>query len=453
MEEINIKDFLDFVLKKILIILLIGVLFAIITFIYSEFIKIPMYESNTTIVLTKTNNTESIIDQEDINMNQKLVSTYSELIKSKLVLNQVIDKLNLNIKYNDLKKIVEVENVQNTEIIKITVKYKKAKESSEIANTISNIFSKEIINIYEINNVGIVDKATVPNKVCNDFTLRDTFLAFIIGCILSILILLIIYYFDDTIKYSETLEEEFKLPIIGKIMLEKKQKNEADDSELIVNTRPKDLISEAIKSIRTNLSFSEIDNNVKTILMASTVASEGKSFISANLGVAFAQTGKTVLIVDCDMRKGRQHKIFKISNEKGFSDLIVDDINNFANYIRPTEVRKLFVLPCGTIPPNPSELLNSEKNRKLINLLKEKFDLIIFDGVPCNGLPDSIIMSTLTDKTILVSSEGVTPKKLLKSAIKDLESVKANIAGLVLNKVNMSGSYYTKYYSYYGTNK
>lgn len=454
MEEINIKEFFNVIIKKIWLVIGIGIICSFFTFIYSEFIKVPMYEASTTLVLTKTNNnSESIINQNDIILNQKLVATYSELVKSKLVLNNVIKKLDLDLKTQELSKLITVENVENTEMLKISVKYEDKVMAKDITNSIAEVFSSKVASIYEINNVAIVDKAITPKTVCNNTTFRDVILVFLSSSLLVIGVLLVIYYFDDTIKYSEKLEEEINIPLIGKIMLEKRNKKEST-TELIVDERPKDLISEAIKSVRTNLSFSSIDSKLKTILMTSTVASEGKSFISANLGTAFAQTGKTVLIVDCDMRKGRQHKIFNISNEKGLSDLIVDDLNNFTDYIKETSVRKLYLLPCGTIPPNPSELLNSEKNKRLIEMLKASFDLVIFDGVPCNGLPDSIIMSTLVDKTIIVSSENITPKKILKDIIKDLEAVKANIAGLVLNKVNMGGSkYYGKYYSYYGESK
>ena len=454
MEEINIKDFFRSIYKKIYIILIIGVLCAFGVFVYSEFIKVPMYEASTTLVLTKNNtNVESTINQNDLLINQKLVSTYSELVKSKLVLKEVIKNLDLDMKVNDLSKLVKVENVQDTEILKISVKSSDKEDAREITNQIATVFTAKVPSLYDINNVGIIDRAVTPSKVCNNTTLRDTALAFVGSIVFMIFILLIIYYFDDTIKYSENLEEEIKLPLIGKIMLGKNDK-EKKTSELIVNDSPKDLISEAVKSVRTNLSFSGVDKELKTIFIASTVASEGKSFVSANLATAFAQTGKNVLLVDCDMRKGRQHKIFGISNERGLSDLIVDDLDKYLEYIKTTPVRGLYVLPCGTVPPNPSELLNSERNKKLIEKFKSSFDLVIFDGVPCNGLPDSIIMSTLVDKTIIVSSEGITPKKLLNEAIKDLESVNANIAGLILNKVNMGASrYYGKYYSYYGDSK
>lgn len=459
MEEINIKDFFKYLIKNSLVILLVSVLFSFITFAYSKYIKVPMYETSTTLVLTQaidSNHYSDTISQNDISLNQKLVSTYSELIKSKRVLNQVIDSLELKGKASDIAKNITVSSVEDTEILKISVRNKNATLSRDIANKIAEIFSDEVVEIYNINNISIIDKAITPKVVANNTTNKDTMLAFLFGVFISVVVLFIIYYFDDTIKINEIIEEEINLPISGKIGLNKY--NKKDDStkvELIVNKYPKSTVSECIKNLRTSLSFSSVDTELKSILITSSIPGEGKSFISANLATAFAQTGKNVLIVDCDMRKGRQHNIFNVSNVKGLSNLLIDDFKNtYLSYIKKTEIKNLYLLTSGTIPPNPSELLNSSRNKELIDLLISKFDLVIFDGVPCNGLPDSIIMSTLVNKTLIVSAENITPKSLLKNTKKSLENVNANIAGVVINKINMKDDrYYGKYYSYYGDKK
>ena len=453
MEEINIKEFFGYLLKNIVVIALVSLSLAFVTLIYSKYIKVPMYETSSTLVLTKSNNIDqnTTITQNDVILNQKLVLTYSELVKSKRVLNQVIKDLNLDYKVSDLAKLINVEAIENTEILKISVKNKDADLAKKIANKTSSVFSMEVKDIYKIDNISIIDKATTPKVVCNNTTLRDTFIALVLGFILTSGILFIIYYFDDTIKYSEDLEEEINIPIIGKV-----GSNDVNSStELIVSKYPKSLVSEGIKTVRTNLQFSSFDKDIKSLLITSSIPGEGKSFISANLATAFCQTGKNVLLVDCDMRKGRQHKIFNVSNIKGLSNLLIDDYKNkYSEYIKRTEVKNLFLLTSGTIPPNPSELLNSNRNKELVKLLQEKFDLVIFDGVPCNGLPDSIIMSTLVDKTIIVSAENITPKPLLENTKKSLESVNANIAGDIVNKVDIKNhKYYGKYYTYYGDNK
>ena len=221
------------------------------------------------------------------------------------------------------------------------------------------------------------------------------------------------------------------------------------NNELIVANNPKSGVAEAIKTIRTNLLFSSVDEPVKSILMTSSMSGEGKSFVSANLAVAFAQTGVKVLIVDCDLRRGRQHKIFNIDNEQGLSNLLLDDVDkNYKKYIKKTGYENIYVLPMGIVPPNPSELLASTKNKQLAKILKLKFDIVIYDGVPVGGLTDSIIMADLVDKIVIVSAYKITPVEFLANTNKALEKFKDKIAGVILNKFPSSKDhYYSKYYS------
>lgn len=218
--------------------------------------------------------------------------------------------------------------------------------------------------------------------------------------------------------------------------------------ELIVDHDPKSPLSEAIKNIRTNLQFSSVDGKVKNILVTSSTSGEGKSFISANLAVAFAKLGSNVLIVDCDMRLGRQHEIFDLSNSMGLSNLLIDDVEKkYNNYIQKTEIKNVSVLTRGIVPPNPSELLASEKNKHLVEILSKKYDYIIWDGVPVIGLTDSRIMADLVDKIVIVSAYKKTPIEMLKSSSVSLENFKGKIAGVIVNGVPFKGNnYYTKSY-------
>lgn len=218
--------------------------------------------------------------------------------------------------------------------------------------------------------------------------------------------------------------------------------------ELVIHYKPKSSISEDIRTIRTNLQFISSDEESKVLLVTSSIPGEGKSFISANLAAAFAQAGESTLLIDCDLRLGRIHKVFGLSNEKGFSNLLVGQNSvNFKDYIKKTEVEDLFVITRGSVPPNPSELLNSANTKKIIEFLSEKFDRIIFDGVPINGLPDSLILASVADRVILVTAALYTKIDELNDAKKALEKIDAKIAGVVVNKATESKrGRYSHYY-------
>ena len=179
-------------------------------------------------------------------------------------------------------------------------------------------------------------------------------------------------------------------------------------TDLIINVNPKSIFSESIKTIRTNLAFSAIGNEMKVLLATSPAAGDGKSFISANLAVAYAQEGKKVLMIDCDLRRGRQHEIFEVMNltSGGYSNLILnykEDVN-LGKYIMKTSNANVDLLPTGPTPPNPIELLASENNQKLLNELRKLYDIIILDCPPVIGLSDTMIMTKFSDANIIVVS-------------------------------------------------
>lgn len=452
MEEINIRDFLNYLKKYVLVIAAVAIVLIIGVFIYDKSIKKPLYTTYTTIILTKSNETQTgtTITQNDILLNQKLVETYSKIIKSKLVLEQVISETGVTYTAEELSENVSVEAYENTEMLKISVTDQDPELAANIANSIAQVFSGEIAKIYQINNISVVDVAVTPEEVSNNTLKRDLLIALFISIFGTIGVVFVVYYFDDTVKLTDNLEEEIGMPVVAKVFKSDVGSKNNRKVELLAQKYPKSVVSESIKTLRTNLQFSSVDEDIKTILITSSIPGEGKSFISANLAISFAQTDKRVLIVDCDMRKGRQHRIFKLSNSKGLSNLLIDDMTNLKDYINKTSVPGVHVITRGTVPPNPSELLNSKKNADLLRVLKAKYDVIIYDGVPCNGLPDSIIMSKLVDKVLIVSSDSMTPKSVLESTKKQLESVNAPIAGDVLNNVNRKNSTYGKYYGYYG---
>ena len=197
---------------------------------------------------------------------------------------------------------------------------------------------------------------------------------------------------------------------------------------------------------------------MNTLLIISTFLNEGKSWLTYNLAVTFSQAWKKVVLIDADMRKGRQYSIFGVSPRPGLSNYlsqveIEEDettSENIVDYIQETPVENLYVISAGNVPPNPSELLVSAKMINLLEELKEMCDLVILDGTPCELVTDSIILSRLVDSTIVVTAHKATKKDALERMVKNIRNVGGKLAGVVVNKVPISSRRYGETYYYYG---
>lgn len=221
--------------------------------------------------------------------------------------------------------------------------------------------------------------------------------------------------------------------------------------EILVKDNPKSALAESIKNIKTNLRFASINKKIQTILITSSFHGEGKSFISANLAATYVSPTDKVLLIDCDMRKGRQREIFNIKDRYrlGLSNLLIDSKwrSNLDYYIYHSDIKNLDVLTAGSVPPNPNVLLESLKIEKVMDELSKKYDIIILDAPPVGGLADSLILSRLADVVLIVCRQDKTTKELLQGTKEALETVNANIAGVILNgSTRRYDKYYSKYY-------
>ena len=225
--------------------------------------------------------------------------------------------------------------------------------------------------------------------------------------------------------------------------------------EVITARDPRSPISELFRTLRTNIQFMNSKNRLKSLLVTSTSPSEGKSWVSSNLATTFAQAGKNVILVDSDMRKGRLFNIFATTPSPGLSNYL-SGINadgefcgdeDITKFIRKTEISNLYLLPAGSIPPNPSELLVSDKMTELMNKLEDMCDIVIYDGTPTSLVTDSLIISRNVDTTIIVSAYNQTKLEDLETIKRDILNVGGKIAGVVINKMpTTKKGYYSSYY-------
>lgn len=220
-------------------------------------------------------------------------------------------------------------------------------------------------------------------------------------------------------------------------------------SDIISLENPKSPVAEAYRTFRTNIQFSSFDKELKSIVITSSGPGEGKTTTTCNLAVAMAQSGKKVLLVDCDLRKSQIHKNFGLSNQQGLANILLKQLPH-TEIIQRTYVENLSVLTAGPKPPNPSELLGSNAMKSFVQKITQDYDNIIFDTPPVGVVTDAAILSAIVDGTILVVASGQVAVEAARRSKALLENVNANIIGVLLNKIPLEGrSYYGYYYYHY----
>jgi capsular exopolysaccharide synthesis family protein len=271
---------------------------------------------------------------------------------------------------------------------------------------------------------------------------------------------------DQTFKDREEVEQFLKLPFLGvlpAIELENNQKHrrrsqskqelqaESRVKDLYVFNHPKSAVAECSRAIRTNLLFMTPDKPFRSLLVSSSMAGEGKTTMTLNLATAMAQAGSRVLLVDADLRRPRVHKSFNVPNEVGLSSLLIEDLK-LEQAVARSPIENLDILPCGPIPPNPSELLHTAKFKQVYADLLANYDKVIFDSAPISAVTDSVVLGTLVDGTLLVVKTGVTHREAVKRAVRSMQDAHANILGVVLNDLDAHrteyGYSYSRYYWY-----
>jgi capsular exopolysaccharide synthesis family protein len=230
-------------------------------------------------------------------------------------------------------------------------------------------------------------------------------------------------------------------------MAKRKKQFKSNVRSLITKFNPKSPISEQYRTIRTNIEFASVDQELSTLLVTSSGPSEGKSSTTANLGVVFAQQGKKVLLIDGDLRKPTVHYTFKLDNRIGLSTVLVGE-KALEEAVKETDVPNLDILTCGPIPPNPSELLGSKAMKQMLQIAQETYDVIVFDTPPVLAVTDAQILANICDGSIIVARSEQTEYEAIQKAKELLEPAHAKLLGIVLNDVPQmkSNTYY-----YYGS--
>jgi capsular exopolysaccharide synthesis family protein len=320
-----------------------------------------------------------------------------------------------------------------------------------------NLQNLRVEALRSTNSVTPVNEARVPSSPVSPRTLFNTILGALVGLIVAAGFVAVFEYLDDTVKTAADVSRVTGLVTLGTIerfrQAAKGRRGPADtgaaSGQIVATADAYSPTGEAYRMVRTNLEFARSGRPNRTILITSAQPGEGKSTTSANLAMALAQTGRRVVLVDADLRRPSLHRIFDLPNSTGLSTLFVMEQPTVAGLLRPTPMETLLLLPSGPLPPNPAELLASERMGEIITLLTADADIVIFDSPPLLSVADSVTLAARLDGVVLVVDAGRTRSGVLARAVELLSQANARVWGVVLNRVKARSG--DGYYYYYGS--
>ncbi len=356
-----------------------------------------------------------------------------------------------------LAVMFETTKAEVFELEKKKVELDKYKQDSENAKRqYDSVYKRlkdiELSGLLRTSNVRVLDAARPQLAPIRPNVPQGVLMGIIGGLVLGLGLALLLEFLDSSVSSQADIEERLGLTFLG--FVPTIPTPATGTADLHIHREPKSMISECLRAIRTNVLFMSPDKPFKRMLVTSSGPQEGKSTTTINLGIAMAQSGNRVLIVDTDMRRPRLHKAFGVSNEVGVSSLVVGE-GKLDDAIKSTEVPGLFIMPCGPIPPNPAELLHTQAFAELLGRLGDKFDRVLLDSPPVGAVADAVVLATQVDGVVMVLKAGKTNRDVAQRTVRALRDVKAPIYGAVLNDVDLDrskyGDYYYGYaYRYYG---
>jgi polysaccharide biosynthesis transport protein len=397
--------------------------------------------------------------QEKTNViKQALFASNPEAIKDLTIkiLDAEVKEKGLSSQLNQLNDIVKKYELEFNKLPLTTISYaqlqRKRESSEKLFSLLEEKYQEAIINEQsQPGNIFIFDKAVQPILPAKPNRFIIILAGLIIGIIGGFSFVFVKDYFDDRIKSPDELEKR-NINILAWIpLIENMGISGKGPGEFIVAEKPDAMPSEAFKALRTRIQFSKVGKNVlKTILVTSAAPGEGKTVVSVNLAGAFAQDNKKTLLIDTDLRKPRVHNLFNQLKSPGFVDYFFENAT-LDEIIRPSKLDNLFVITTGTLPPNPSELLGSNRMLEFLTDMRNKYDVIILDSPPIIAVTDTEILSRIVDATMLVVSSDSTQLNLVEKAVNVIKNDHSLFLGTVLNKFSYKAGYgsYYKYYYYY----
>ena len=443
--EFSLKEIITIVRKRFLFLTVLTLAGLILLYLISQYVMRPTYTASVQMYVI-SDNTAYSTDLNELYYAQKVVNTYITFLQTDAFYQRIAGASKLGYTSEQLKKMTSITLVNNTEIFRISVSSHKAEDSYALVTAMQQIAPELIQSIKNSAKISVVDQPNVPKEPSGPKVWFNTAVGGIAGLLLAVVIIFLWEILNTKIKNKEELLAKYHRPILGEIpnysqdgprkhhflgIRKRKSRN-----VLRTDTRHIEeqsfLIDEAFKGLRINLRYTLFKEGCKKIMVNSALCRDGKSTISARTAISFAQAGARVLLMDCDLRKGRLHSFFPLKGGPGMSDYL-SGLAKEKDVIQNTNYENLQIITMGFLPPNPTELLASGRMEELIANQEKFYDYIIIDTPPVTIVADALSIVSLMNGVILVVRESFTTHPSISASLSKLEFVGAHILGFVYN--------------------
>lgn len=458
--DYSLSDILAIVIKHVLLIVVCTFIGFVSFFVVNRYIIDPSYTAHVQMYVDPNESTGAG-NLNELNYAQKIISTYINFLKTNQFYEKVIKSSGLNYSANELKEITTIQSVDNTEIFEISVTTNNPELSYLLVKTMQEIAPDFIRNIKDTSQINIVDPVILPDKPSGPNVLLNTMVGGILGMLLSILASIAWDAFNIKIKGRDELARRYSIPVLGNIPYYKNPEKTVFDYIPFMKKQARQLqqkmgieedkrfdVNEAFQELKTNIRFTLFNPGCKKLIITSPLPEEGKSTTSANLAIKLAQAGERVLLLDCDLRKGRVGSYFNLRSRPGMSD-VLSGLLSESEVIQNTNYETLKVITMGSIPPNPAELISSTQMEGFLKRVELNYDYIIIDSPPVNVVSDILGIAKLVDGVAIVVREGVTSHPSVTDALEKFKLTDAVILGFIMNGASQNQVKRSKSYYYY----
>jgi capsular exopolysaccharide synthesis family protein len=443
----DLHDYLRVLRKRLWLIIPITLLFAA-TATTMSLATTPVYEASAKLlVVAKTDRAGGIASAyQGALLSQQLVKSFAQIMESRATAEAALRSTALGLTPRQLEGRIRAVPVPETLLIELAVEDADPVRARRLTNTVARAFIRTLPRLQGGSTLGVtlVEPALTPTVPVRPRTRLNIGLGTVIGLVLGVGLALLLDLLDRSIRTPEDLEAAIRAPVVGTIPPFK-----AGKQPIPVATEPRTAPAESFRKLRTNFAFLGIDRPSLCCVVTSATAGDGKSTVSANLGIALAQAGQRVVVVDADLRKPTLHRVFSLHQRVGTTTVLLDQANA-ADALQQPGPGMPFVLTSGQLPPNPSELLGSRRMQELLAELRATYEVVVVDCPPLLPVTDPMVVSGFADGILLVVKAGATTRDQVHAAQAICSKAGATVFGTVLNASRVAEGEQSAYYAYYG---